>query len=362
MKVGNLVVLLLFCLSAACQSFADSTATAVANNNLDNVLPEITNPIDLGTAESENAREESTFPLSLINVKPSARGYTRMVYDSERQVLVLWGGRGEKTLPNDTWEYDGQQWNVVETASAPPGRTHFSMVYDPQRELIVVCCGVGNDDYRPDAWEFDGEIWRKGLNIDGGPETALVYTPELQGLLLFVPASWGGETFLYDGEAWRRLTTTLNAESTMDHVFQPQMIYDRKRQAVVLLSVARGTTFELYQDTWQPGAEWQAQPRANFDLGIAYDDRRELAVIFGGLYRYRDENGELVEQVLDETWEYDGERWIEVAPVLRPSSRYGHAMAYDELRGVVVIFGGIDADGNYLSDTWEYDGLTWTQK
>lgn len=37
-----------------------------------------------------------------------------------------------------------------------------------------------------------------------------------------------------------------------------------------------------------------------------------------------------------------------------PSERYGHAMAYDSVRGVSVLFGGFN--GGYLGETWEWNG------
>jgi hypothetical protein len=43
-----------------------------------------------------------------------------------------------------------------------------------------------------------------------------------------------------------------------------------------------------------------------------------------------------------------------------PAPRAFHAMAYDEQRGVVVLFGGQSLLGNSTADTWEWDGGSWT--
>ena len=45
-----------------------------------------------------------------------------------------------------------------------------------------------------------------------------------------------------------------------------------------------------------------------------------------------------------------------------PSERYGHALSYDSGRGVTVLFGGRDDDGNRFNDTWEWNGASWTQR
>ncbi|MEM7415866.1 MAG: SMP-30/gluconolactonase/LRE family protein [Gemmatimonadota bacterium] len=62
---------------------------------------------------------------------------------------------------------------------------------------------------------------------------------------------------------------------------------------------------------------------------------------------------------LSDTWLLHGRAWREVA-VDGPPPRSGHALAYDEARGVTVLFGGAGVDG-FLGDTWEWDGATWTE-
>lgn len=93
-------------------------------------------------------------------------------------------------------------------------------------------------------------------------------------------------------------------------------------------------------------------PRASH--AMAYDTARGVAVVFGGA----DSNGE----ELDDTWEWDSATmtWSERFPATRPPARLGAGMVYDEARGVTVMFGG--TTGLILfNDTWEWDGNDWTQ-
>jgi hypothetical protein len=83
---------------------------------------------------------------------------------------------------------------------------------------------------------------------------------------------------------------------------------------------------------------------------MVYDSVRGKVVMFGGYYW---SNGHVF---YDETWEYDGVNWTQVATVSNPDGRNGHKMAYDSVRGKVVMFGGFDSSYSYLNDTWEYDG------
>ncbi|MCH8271508.1 MAG: hypothetical protein IH985_09915 [Planctomycetes bacterium] len=52
-----------------------------------------------------------------------------------------------------------------------------------------------------------------------------------------------------------------------------------------------------------------------------------------------------------ETWEWDGTSWT-LAATTGPSPRNRHAMAYDSVRGVTVLFGGDDGAPN--GETWEW--------
>lgn len=90
-------------------------------------------------------------------------------------------------------------------------------------------------------------------------------------------------------------------------------------------------------------------PGPRTGCAMAYDARREVTVLFGGL------SGDLQE----DTWEWNGAAWSQVdTGGAHPSARYVHAMAFDDARGETLLFGGYD--GSFRDDTWTYDGA-WTQ-
>jgi hypothetical protein len=63
--------------------------------------------------------------------------------------------------------------------------------------------------------------------------------------------------------------------------------------------------------------------------------------------------------LLDETWLWNGRRWQQASPVVRPQARYAHAMTFDATRQRVVLYGG--RGSVMLSDTWEWDGAAWRE-
>lgn len=128
-----------------------------------------------------------------------------------------------------------------------------------------------------------------------------------------------------------------------------------------------------------PGNDgWQAIGPVPRDFhAMAYDSARGVMVMFGGrqLLWFNPENA-----VLGDTWELKSETdsvWeqrcatalvpsSELEPLCKavPSPRYAHSMVFDSMRKVMVLFGGVAADGAgnfaYNGETWEYDGTSWT--
>jgi len=112
-----------------------------------------------------------------------------------------------------------------------------------------------------------------------------------------------------------------------------------------------------------PKPGWQAlkpehTPGLRAHTVIAFDPVRQKAVLFGGISRWLG-SGYVSN---NDTWEWDGQDWAEIQPANRPPLRSGHAMAYDEANGVMVLFGGEDKSGKLMmNDTWFWDGSNWTQ-
>lgn len=67
-------------------------------------------------------------------------------------------------------------------------------------------------------------------------------------------------------------------------------------------------------------------------------------------------------RLTNETWIWDGEyqSWAELNPATKPSARKEAAMAYDEINGKVVMFGGRTGSG-VSAETWLWNGSNWSQ-
>ncbi|MFN0010864.1 MAG: reprolysin-like metallopeptidase [Phycisphaerales bacterium] len=92
-----------------------------------------------------------------------------------------------------------------------------------------------------------------------------------------------------------------------------------------------------------------SSPLARQSHAMAFDEIRGITVLFGGQAGLT---------TLSDTWEFDGTTWTQVATPTTPPARSYHAMAYDAVRGRTLLFGGTGTGGS-LSDLWEYDGTDW---
>jgi len=158
------------------------------------------------------------------------------------------------------------------------------------------------------------------------------------------------ETWTFDGTTWTQATPATVPPARDTHA----MAFDLGRGVVVMYGGVDTGNFpaSLNAETWEwNGGDWTqampaAAPTARFGPAMAYDQGRGVMVLFGG------SNGST------ETWEYDGVTWTQATPSTTPPGRANHAMAYDPLRQTVVMTGGT-AGSLTLADTWEYDGVDW---
>lgn len=95
-------------------------------------------------------------------------------------------------------------------------------------------------------------------------------------------------------------------------------------------------------------------PRSSF--GFAYDQKRGVFVLFGG-------EAFLSVLIFGDTWEYDGVNWRHIdipAYPTPPTPRTQVALVYDTTRERIIMHGGTDTVLTF-DDTWTYNGSRWTE-
>ncbi|MDP3502666.1 MAG: kelch repeat-containing protein [Myxococcales bacterium] len=253
-----------------------------------------------------------------ITPQPTSAYATAVAWDSVRQRLVLFGGRGSTARLAETWELGPSGWLQRTLVTSPPPRSGHDMAYDPVRQRVVL--------------------------FGGFPDTT---TTRL------------GDTWEWDGTTWTQRTPATSPTARSGH----RMAWDPLRNVVVLFGGrVDGTTATSYQsDTWTwNGTTWtlaaSTGPTAREGVAIAWDPgfTGGRLVLHGGLGNTGNRG---------DTFAWDGASWTTVALTASPPNRVFHDMVYSPTLGKLLLFGGAtggSATATYFSDTWVFDRTTWT--
>ena len=297
-------------------------------------------------------------------VAPPARSDVCMVYDSENEVVVLFGGGAYWTQRwnwfGDTWIYSVKTntWTNMNPAVAPCPRTFHGMAYDSDNKVVVLFGGQDNSGtLLGDTWIYNVKTntWTN-MNPAVAPSpreaNAMAYDSKNKKVVLHgLPSYYSAqaETWTYDVST----NTWTNMEpSTLPQTGYPANLeYDSANNVMVLLFYLDVWTYSLDTNTWtkrepatQPPLRW-----TGMDV-LAYDSENGRMILFGGFQWY---------QWFDDTWAYNVKEntWTNLNPSVSPPGRGAHGIVYDSKNKVVVMFGGDSGwydPGKLLSDTWIY--------
>jgi len=281
-----------------------------------------------------------------------------MVYDARSDRVVLFGGTTPAGYTDETWTYDfsNNSW-TLRGATGPAARGGHALAYDSRAGVVVLFGGSTASGLSRTTWTYDvgTNTWTNqnpALRPGARSGHALAYDPRVDRMILFGGRNvtdLKGETYAYDlaTNAWASRSPSNAPSSRMGHA----MAYDAQADRVVLFGglTAGGPdggtwTYSFDSNVWTDMAPATA-PRARWNHSMAYDARAGRVLLFGGLMDTGPTN---------ETWTYDFETnaWTRLESIVGPRPRASAAMAYDERSDVALVFGGNGSA--VLGDTWAY--------
>jgi hypothetical protein len=315
-------------------------------------------------ASTEAAAVGPDWLLAATPTLPAARESHAMAYDSSRGRVVMFGTFPFGAFPGerDTWEWDGKTWIRAVSPTMPAARSEHAMAYDSLRGRVVMFGGQASTTY-DDTWEWNGSSWvERTPPVSPPPRSghAMAYDIARGRVVLFGGTASGGanlgDTWEWDGASW---TQRMPAASPSPRAYHA-MVYDAVRGRTVLFGGSVGGF--AVNETWEwDGTTWVRQlpagglPAPRSRHAMAYDGGRGRTVLYGGA-SFTGSNH------LGDLWEWNGTAWAQRIPSPSPLPRYNHDMAYDSVRGHVVLFGGRSSTLWPLGDTWEWDGSTWFER
>jgi cysteine-rich repeat protein len=319
-----------------------------------------------------------------------------LAYDVARRVVVL-------ATNNAVWEWDGASWRVI--ANAGPNVENGNdgaIAYHTARGRVMIYGGDpgggGNYPQSNEIWEWNGAVFTAPVFASTlAPSTAtpsyecgaaLAFS-EVEGKVIVLTGAAGNDTWLWNGDSWEHPVSPAAPAVSATGDGEQELAYHRALDQVILWGGAG------QNETWSWGAWgagtcgaaarcWRlvvaagAGPAARERPSLSYDRRRKRVVMFGG----HDPAGATnATSFYRETWEYGDWGTLCAGPCWRlassggPPGRSEGGMAYDELRGLTVLYGGTRNWGSSNSgtdcasptgahdcaDTWTWDGFAWTE-
>jgi hypothetical protein len=229
----------------------------------------------------------------------------QLVRDTALNRLITFGGRSPTIsgLANDTYAWTGSAWTQVPTPTAPSPRFRYGLAYDSSRNRVVLFGGRGLTEVYSDTWEFDGVAWTERTTATVPPpreDMLLAYDAGLARTVLFGgydpdTDTLLGDTWEFDGEDWQLRAVTGGPTAR----FRAAGVFDSVRQRIVMYGGFDGTN--LLAETWEYfGGSWiqvagGGTPFAT-EMYAGYDSQRRKFVTFGGVG----------DQFSNDTWEFTG--------------------------------------------------------
>jgi hypothetical protein len=252
-------------------------------------------------------------------------------------------------------------WRQLFPVTSEESLSSASIAYDPAIAEVVLFGGIPQTTSNPgnETWVFDGSTWTE-LSPSTSPSprngASMVYDPAIGKLVLFSGA--GGppnDTWTFDGTTWSQLSPATSPPPMTGE----SMVYDSAIGEVVLFG---GLDFanrdDVLNETWTfDGSTWTdldplpTSPPPLLGASMVYDPTLGQVVLFGGSPNGGGES--------DETWSFDGTTWTQLSPTTSPPATTDASMVYDSATGLILLFSGLSSCD--CNDTWTYDGTTWTQ-
>lgn len=205
---------------------------------------------------------------------PPARSEHSMVYDSDHDQVILFGGVAEGAELNDLWTFAGAQWTMIASTAPPTPRRSHAAAYDPMLKVMVVFGGAtGQQDTTValgDTHHYDPVLkaWkpmpstmtpkpRYGASMAHYADSVLLFGGNLN------PLTTDSEHWSWDGTNWTPLDATNNNRpaARSRHMVAPDssggklLLYGGCKEGSLCVF---NTPTKAYNDTWSwDGVQWK---------------------------------------------------------------------------------------------------------
>jgi hypothetical protein len=311
-------------------------------------------------------------PVAWVPLSGTRRKGHSGVFDSARSRMVVFGGENGVTL-NDAWELSLgvlPTWSRLAPTGTTPTRTLHGAIYETRRDRMIVFGGRGTTTPVNDTWEltFSGELaWHPVLPVGTPPspreDVAVIYDEPRGRMIVFGGADLGGvyndvwALSLMGTPTWTKLLPTGTAPTARAGA---QIVYDPARDRIVVYGgfnnqfLPVGDVFALTLSgtpNWTKLLPTGGPPAPRVAGAVVFDSGRDRMVLSGGTD---------FDVFFGDTWSltFNGAStatWTQLStPGTAPTPRSDHRAVYDFASDRMLFFGGQNLAG-ILHETWALD-------
>lgn len=292
-----------------------------------------------------------------------------MAYDTEQGFALRYGGTLAFDQPQGTtWLFRSGDWAVFTDDSAPGPRSLFAFATDPVTKAVYLYGGFNETDRFYDLWRYQNGQWQL-LDLEGTPDACVlpIATWDTDRSKLVMVCS-DSATWELDGTTWKSFDVKTKPPT---HNWS-SLVYDPTLKKTVFYGGWNPTTQGYLNETWTwDGAAWtrvKKNPAPSRSLAMMwFDPTLKKTVVYGGVGRLTS-----LDRVIrySDMWSFDGTGWTEIKNVTTPGQRYAAQVTVDPRNGHVVLFGGLRVDGTeaernqvqvFADDMWDWNGSAWTR-
>lgn len=306
---------------------------------------------------------------------PIKRSGHQIVYDTSRDIAILYGGGESGVFYRDTWQFDFNtlEWTNLTSANQGPEVWTHGMVYDTVNDKVILFGGSSSTVSRLDeTWAFDYSMktWSQLFPSTSPParyRTDMVFD-SVNGVALLI----GGADSLtspYSGPwAYNYATNTwtdMSPTSPPPGVYGPQAVFIPDRESLFLFGGNDGaydgytwavsTSYEYFytNNTWR-AVPSTTQPTSRAHGQITYDSLNKKVVVYSG-----SDWGCAGTCEQYDMWEYsfEDEDWTEVSGPHEPGYTIIGDMLYHEGTQRILLFGGSGLSSVHYGETWIYQSI-----
>ena len=178
---------------------------------------------DLSYSSGSQGEDGALSFLTPLNIQISNAA---VAGDTNRNEVLVFGGYDSSwNLSSATWGWSKEKgWEEKFPENSPPARQNALMCYDSDRKEIILYGGWSQNGQLNDTWVWNGDDWQQKTQ-ENPPfidywNSAMVYDATRKRAVIISPNNWygSGNMYFWDGTSWTQESISMPASNIYNFI------------------------------------------------------------------------------------------------------------------------------------------------